>query len=123
MALSSTTIQQPVAKTQEPSSIATEHAASVLTALVLTVYAAQKSKKQLRKLKRQAIVALFKHRINASVSRFKSLFSKKAAPQSVSNRTLLYILLGLAVLILLFVEPIAAIVLLLLAILLVLLTQ
>ena len=123
MALTSTTIK-PVEKTQEPSdSLPLDNTAPVLAALVLSVYAAQKSRKQLNKLKRQALVALFKHRMQHSFSRVTSLFSKKAAPQSISNRTLLYILLGLAVLILLFVEPIAAIVLLLLGILLVLLMK
>lgn len=122
MALTSTTIQ-PVAKTQEPSNpISTDHAASVLAALVLSVYAAQKSRKQLNKLKRQAMLTLFKLRVQQSFERFTSLFSKKV-PQSISNRTLLYILLGLAVLILLFIEPVAAIILLLLGILLVLLMK
>jgi hypothetical protein len=122
MALSSTTIK-PVEKTQEPSNtISVDNTAPVLAALVLSVYAAQKSRKQLNKLKRQALVALFKHRVQQSFRNFTSLFSKNA-PQSISNRTLLYILLGLAVLILLFVEPIAAIVLLLLGILLVLLMK
>lgn len=121
MAYTSTTIQQSAPTTSTPS-FSAEGAAPVLAALVLSVYAAQKSKKQLKKLKRQAVVALFKYRLQAGFARFKSLFSKKA-PANISNRTLLYILLGLAVLILLFVEPIAAIILLLLGILLVLLTK
>jgi hypothetical protein len=122
MALTSTTLK-PVEKTPEQTTtMPVDHAATVLAALVLSVYAAQKSKKQLRKLKRQALVTLFKHRVQHSFSRLTSLFSKKS-PQSISNRTLLYILLGLAILILLFVEPIAAVVLLLLGILLVLLMK
>ena len=122
MALTSTTLK-PVEKTPEQSTgLTIDHTAPVLAALVLSVYAAQKSRKQLRKLKRQALVALFKHRVQHSFSRLTSLFSKKS-PQSISNRTLLYILLGLAVLILLFIEPIAAVVLLLLGILLVLLMK
>ena len=121
MALSSTTIQ-PVAKTQESAPIIMDNSAPILTALVLSIYAAQKSRKQLRKLKRQALVTLFRHRISQSFARFTSLFSKKT-PQGISNRTLLYILLGLAILILLFIEPIAAVVLLLLGILLVLLMK
>lgn len=120
MALTSTMIQ-PVEKTQDPStSITTDNTVSVLAALVLSVYAAKKSKKQLKKMKRQAVAALFKYRVQQSFSRFTSLFSKKPI-EGVSNRTLLYILLGLAVLILLFIEPVAAIILLLLGILLVLL--
>jgi hypothetical protein len=122
MALTSTTIQ-PVEKAPEQSTaITVDNTASVLAALVLSMYVAQNSRKQLRKLKRQAVVTLFKHRIQQSFSRVTSLFSKKS-PQSISNRTLLYILLGLAVLILLFIEPIAAVVLLLLGILLVLLMK
>lgn len=122
MALTSTTIK-PVEKTEESSnSLSVDNTAPVLAALVLSVYAAQKSRKQLNKLKRQALLTLFKHRVQQSVNNFTSLFTKKA-PQSISNRTLLYILLGLAILILLFVEPIAAIVLLLLGILLVLLMK
>jgi len=122
MALFSTTIQ-PVEKTTEPSTgIAVDDTASILAALVLSVYAAQKSTKQLRKLKRQAIVALFKHRVQHSFNRLTSLFSKKPA-SGISNRTLLYILLGLAILILLFIELIAAVILLLLGILLVLLMK
>jgi hypothetical protein len=76
----------------------------------------------MRQLKKQAVVALFKYRIASSFARVKSLFSKKA-PATIDNRTLLYILLGLAVLILVFIEPVVAIVLLLLGILLILLTK
>lgn len=97
--------------------------ASLLSTIVLTMYAAQKSKKQMRKLKRQAFATLLKLKLQATFAPLTSLFSKKAPASSISNRTLLYILLGLAVLILLFISWPAAIVLLLLAILLVLLTQ
>lgn len=122
MALTSTTIQ-PVAKTQEPTNpISLDNTAPVLAALVLSVYAAQKSRKQLNKLKRQAVATLVKHKVQQFFSPVTSLFGKKS-PQSVSNRTLLYILLGLAVLILLFVAWEAAVVLLLLGILLVLLMR
>jgi hypothetical protein len=122
MALSSTTMQQPSAPAKQPVSYGGEGAASILAALMLTVFAAQKSKKQLRKLKRQAIAQLFKYKVNTAFSRVTSLFSKKA-PASIDNRTLLYILLGVAVLILIFIAPIAAIILLLLGILLILLTK
>lgn len=122
MALTSTTIQ-PVAKTQEPTnSITIDDTAPVLAALVLSVYAAQKSRKQLNKLKRQALATLVKHKVQQFFSPVTALFSKKS-PQSISNRTLLYILLGLAILILLFVSWPAAVVLLLLGILLVLLMK
>jgi len=122
MAFTSTTIQPAPQPAAQPTSNATSVAAPILGALLLTAFAAQKSKKSMRKFKKQAMVALFKYRMQASFSRVKSLFSKKA-PSNIDNRTLLYILLGLAVLILLFIEPVIAIVLLLLGILLVLLTK
>ena len=96
--------------------------ASLLATLVLTMYAAQKSKKQMRKLKRKAVVTLLKLKMQAALAPITSLFSNKPA-ENISNRTLLYILLGLAILILLFVSWPAAIVLLLLGILLVLLMK
>ncbi len=121
MAFTSTiTIQQPAAQTAKPIN-GNDGAAALLAALLLSVYAGQRTKKQLNKLKRRAVTELFKHRVKAGFARVKSLFSKKAP--AIDNRTLLYILLGLAVLILIFIEPIAAIILLLLGILLVLLTK
>ncbi|HEY0752301.1 MAG TPA: hypothetical protein VGD26_14175 [Chitinophagaceae bacterium] len=121
MALSSTTIQQPIEKTESNTTIDNTGAASVLAAIALTVYAAQKSRKQLRRLKRKALLTLFRYKLQATLSRMFKPFSK-AEPQ-ISNRTLLYILLGIAVLILLFISWPAAVVLLLLGILLVLLLK
>ncbi len=121
MALSSTTTQTIHAK-PEAKPVLDAGAASVLAALVLSVYAAQKSKKQIRQLRRKAIAALFQYKIRTMVARFVSIFSKNAA-LNLSNRTLLLILLGLAFLILLFVYWPAAIALLLLGILLVLLSR
>jgi cobalamin synthase len=109
------TIQQPLAQTTKPID-GNNGAAALLAALLLSFYAGQKTKKELNKLKRRAIVELFKHRMKAGFARAKSLFSKKAAP--VDNRTLLYILIGLAVLILIFIEPVIALILLLIGILL-----
>ena len=119
MALSSTTIQQPLETIPSGTTVDNTGAASMLTALVIGIYAAQKSKRELRKLKRKALFTFFKYRLQASLSR---QFKPKAAPQ-ISNRTLLYILLGIAVLILLFISWPAAVVLLLLGILLVLLLK
>lgn len=96
--------------------------ASLLATLMLTMYAAQKSKKQMRKLKRKAAITLLKLKMQSAFSPVTSMFSKKPA-QSISNRTLLYILLALAIIILLFVSWPAAVVLLLLGILLVLLMK
>ncbi len=86
--------------------------ASVLAAIVLTIYAGRVSRKAFRQLKRKAMVTFFKHRV-------KSLF--KAA--AVSDRTLLYILLAVAILVLAFVSWPIAIALLLLGILLALLLK
>jgi hypothetical protein len=122
MALTSTSIQQPAVPAKQPTTIGGEGAASILAALMLTVFAAQKSKKQLRKLKRQAVAQLLKYKVNAALSNFLSIFTKKA-PAPISTRTLLYILLGIAVHVLVFIAPVAAIILLLLGILLILLTQ
>lgn len=96
--------------------------ASLLATLMLTMYAAQKSKKQMRKLKRKAAFMLLKLKMQSALSPVTSMFSKKPA-ESISNRTLLYILLGIAIIILLFVSWPAAVVLLLLGILLVLLMK
>jgi hypothetical protein len=98
MALSSTTTQSINAK-PEAKPVVDAGAASVLAALVLSVYAAQKSKKQIRQLRRKAVAALFQYKIRTMVANFVSIFSKNAAA-NISNRTLLLILLGLAFLIL-----------------------
>ena len=122
MAFTSTLVPSTVENT--PAASATPNAmAPILATLLLTVYAAQTSKKGLRKLKRQAVVALFKYKMQSTFSRVKSLFSKDKKIEGISNTTLLYILLGLLVLILIFVEPIIAIAVLLLGILLILLTR
>jgi hypothetical protein len=98
--------------TSATSSVPDTDGGSMLAALVLTLYAGQVSRKALRKLKRQAMVSFFKDRV-------RSFFS----PKAISERTLLYILLGVAILILVFVSWPVAIALLLLGILLVLLMK
>jgi phosphatidylserine synthase len=122
MALSTSTVASNV-EPAHPNFIESNNGvASIMAAVMLTMYAAQKSKKQMRQLKRKAVLAFMKFRLQRAVNNFKSLFSKNA-PANISNRTLLYILLALAILILLFISWPAAIVLLLLGILLVLLTK
>ncbi|MDB5252858.1 MAG: hypothetical protein JWP27_2027 [Flaviaesturariibacter sp.] len=119
MALSSTTLQ-PVPH-NEPSNTSNAPAGSLLAALVLSVYAAQRSNKQLRKLKRKAMLTLMKLKFQQA---FGSLFSKHQTVGGISTQTLLYILLGLLVLILLFTLPaVVAIIVLLVGILLILLTR
>ena len=88
-------------------------------AILIAMYAAQKSKKQLRKLRRKLAFTYMREAIRHKANKFKSWFSRK--PEGSSDRTLLYILLGLLVLILLFVEPIVAIIVLLVGILVLLL--
>jgi len=88
-------------------------------AILVAMYAAQKSKKQLRRLRRRLAFTYMKEIVRTKVNKFKSRFSKKPAP--ASDRTLLYILLGLLVLILIFVEPVVAIAVLLVGILVLLL--
>ena len=108
MAFSTSTVQpaaQPV--NEKPSN--TDAVSSLLAALMLSVYAAHKSKKAMRKMRRQLVWTAFKMKL-------KSLFSKKA----VSNQTLIYILIGVVALILIFVAPILALVLALVALILIL---
>jgi len=104
-----TTIVQPVdsAPIAKPSS-ATD-VSGLLSMLILSVYAAGKSKKQLRRLKLQFAWKAMKLKV-------KSFFNRKA----VSDRTLIYILLGVALLALLFIEQIAALVVVLVALILIL---
>ncbi|MER3464253.1 MAG: hypothetical protein C4329_07380 [Chitinophagaceae bacterium] len=115
MALSSTSIQQPKAPTGTPLS-KFDPASALLATLLLTMYAGKASAKQLRKLKRQVAWEAFK-------TKAKSFLHNPFKPASVSDRTLIYILIGLLVIILIFVSPIAAIAALLLGILLVLLLR
>ena len=110
MALTNVTVQQPQSNTSETFTNTAE-SASLLAALMLGLYAAQKSTKKMGRLK-SAWLGL-RNRVAA--------FFKKM--QQLSTRTILYILLGLAVLILVFVAPVAAIILLLVGILLILLLK
>jgi hypothetical protein len=104
----STTIQQvekPVSTT--PSNTLPD---ALLTMLILSMYGAQVSKKTLRKLKRQFLWTSLKLKV-------KSIFKPRT---SVSDRTLIYILVGVAIVALIFLSPYAALVLALLAIILIL---
>ncbi|HZH95896.1 MAG TPA: hypothetical protein VEY06_08430 [Flavisolibacter sp.] len=121
MALSSASVQQTVLPANDASpKVNNTAAASMLAALMLGVLAAQGSKRAMRKFKKQAAITLLKYKVNATVAKVRSLFSKNA-PAPIDNRTLLYIVLGIAVVVLLIVAPIAALVLVLIAILLYLL--
>ncbi len=113
MAFASSTLQPANNVTKPGNNVTgteTVAVASVLSALVLTVYAGQKSRKQLRKLKRKMTWLLIKQKFN-------SLFPA----QNISDRQLIiYILLGIIALVLLFTYPVAALVLAIIALILLL---
>ena len=111
MAFSVTTLQ-PVS-TPPPSATNNENtaAASLLSMLILSVYAANHSKKAVRKLRRRFLWTAFKLKV-------KSMFSRKKA---VSDRQLIiYILIGILALVLVFYAPIAALIIALVALILIL---
>ena len=110
MAFSSSTVQPAPQPVTEKSSDNGTIAASLLSMLLLTAYAANKSKKALRKMKRKLLWNAFKLKV-------KSLFSKK----QVSDQTLLLILLGVVVLALIIINPVVGLIVLLLVLLLYLL--
>jgi hypothetical protein len=82
---------------------------ALFSMVILSVYGAQMSKKSLRKMKRQFLWTSAKLKA-------KSFFSK----QAVSDRTLIYILLGVALVALIVLAPVAALVLAVLALVLIL---
>ena len=110
MALSTSTTQ-PVPKPVTDNKVENGTiAASLLGMLLLTAYAAKKSRKAYRKMKRQLLWSALKLKV-------KSLFSK----ENVSDRTLLLILFGVLLLVLVLIEPVAAIIVLIVLLLLYLL--
>ena len=110
MAFSTSTVQPASNPVTEKTSDNGTIAASVLSLLLLSAYGASKSKKALRKMKRKLVWSALKMKV-------KSLFSKK----SVSDQTLLLILLGVVILALILIEPIVGLIVLLLVLLLYLL--
>lgn len=100
MAFSATSVH-PIAKNTPNTPVDNYTLPSLLGMLILTAYAAKKGSKSFNKTKRQLAWSLMKYKA-------KSLFSKKA--QSVSDRTILYILLGVLFLVLLAISPISALV-------------
>ena len=109
MALTTTT--QPVSTPVQEQPISNSIAdASLLSMLILSVYAANKSKKELRRLKRKFLWTSFKLKM-------KSLFSKN----SITDRQLiLYIIIGVLALALIIVSPIAALIVAMLGLILIL---
>ena len=102
MAFTSSTIQPAATTTEQPKdAIGGGAMASLLAAVVLSVYAGQKSRKQLRKLKRRMTWLLIKEKMKNAFSR----------PADIDRKTLTIILLAVLVLALVFISPIAALVL------------
>ena len=93
----STTIQ-PVSEPVAPKSMDNAGAASLLSMLVLSVYAAKKSNKSFRKLKRRFLWTALKLKA-------KSFFSKS---REVDSKLLIYILIGIIALVLVFYYPLIA---------------
>ena len=108
MALSTTTIQ-PVTKPVSEKPVNHDLLAPLLGLLMLSVYAAQKGNKAMRKMKRHFLLTAFKLKMN-------SLFSKKV----ISDRVLIYILLGIVALVLVFYYPLIALIVALIALILIL---
>ncbi len=108
MALNTTIVQSVQPAPNAKPANATD-VSGLLSMLMLSIYAAGKSRKGLRQLKRKLAWSALK-------MKFKSFFSRK----SVSDRTLIYILLGVVLLALLFIEPIAALLVVLIALILIL---
>src|SRR5215213_8439702 len=108
MAFSTSSIQ-PVSKpvTEKPAdNLGT---GALLSMLMLSLYAARKSSKAMRKMKRKLVWSALK-------LKFKSLLSKKR----VTDRILIYILLGVIALVLVFYYPLAALIVAAIALILIL---
>jgi hypothetical protein len=110
MAFFSSTVQ-PASNPVAEKPVNNAAGAALLTTLLLSVYAAQKSKKAMRKMKRRFVWTAFKLKL-------KSLFSKN---REVSDRTLLLILLAVIVLALLLINVVVGLIVLLFILLLYLL--
>ena len=100
MALSATSIH-PIAKATPTTPIGNDVTPSLLSMLILTAFAAKKGTKSFNKMKRKLAWSLLKYKAM-------SLFSKRA--EGISDRTILYILLGVLFLVLLAISPLAALV-------------
>jgi hypothetical protein len=104
MAMTTSTVQpaQPIIPSStQKDNVGGGAMASVLSAIMLSIYAGQKSRKQLRKLKRKMTWLLVKEKM-------KSVFSGSG---SVDRKTLTIILLAVLIVALVLIEPLAALVL------------
>jgi hypothetical protein len=107
-----TSTLQPTNTTPAPAKepIANNALASLMAAVVLSVYAGQKSRKQLAKLKRKLTWMVIKQKVHNAFSR----------PADLDRKTLTIILLAVLVLALVFISPVAALVLAILGLILIL---
>jgi hypothetical protein len=109
MALNTSTIQPQSSTPANTNTPLANDATALLSMLVLSVYAANKSKRQFRKMKRKFLWTAFRLKM-------KSFFSRKA----ISNRTLIYILLAVVFLALLAINAWIALAVALIALILIL---
>jgi hypothetical protein len=100
MALTFTSVQAP-ASAEPVQNKSTPVDSALLSMLVLSVYAAQGSRKAFRKLKRRFLWTAFKLKL-------KSFFAPKQA--AADRQVVLYILIGILALVLIFYAPIAALI-------------
>jgi hypothetical protein len=112
MALTSISVQPQQQQEHSTASNVTNSAAALM-GMLLALYVAHKGAREFRKLRRKLTLALLKNKIH-------SLFSRRA---DVSDRTLLYILLGALILALIIISPYWGLAVLALAILIILLVR
>lgn len=108
MAFSTSTVQPATTPVSEKPAHS-DLIASLFGVLLLSAYAASKSRKAMRKMRHRLIWSAFKLKM-------KSLFSKKA----ISDRVLIYILIGIIALVLVFYYPLVALLVALFALILIL---
>jgi len=100
MAFSTSTIQA-IDQPAPEKSVDNSTMASLLSMVVLSMYAANKSKKNFRKLKRRFLWTSFKLKAKAMLT----------GKKEVSDKTLIYILLGVIAIVLVIVAPLFALLL------------
>lgn len=105
----STTALQPATKPVSEKPANSDVLSSLLGALMLSVFAVHQGKKAMRKMKRRLVWSALKLKL-------KSLLSKK----TISDRVLIYILLGIIALVLVFYYPLIALLVALIALILIL---
>ena len=110
MAMNTTTVQ-PITSHHLKPAHSIDAVAPLLAAALVTAYGVHKSRRELRRLKFKMAGAVIKQK-------FASLFSRRQAP--VSNRILIYILIAIIFLALLAIEPLYALILAIIALVLIL---